>query len=118
MWSNKRFPLNKNKGFTLVEVLVAVAILGLVAAGSLRLMIISSRTLSEVEETRELLNEARKIQLDFLTNDTKPTSGTEGKYKWDVREDSWPVLGDQWEIKYKELTVQSENNEIVLYMPN
>ena len=111
-------PVNKNKGFTLLEVLVAVAILGLVAAGSLRLMIISTKALAEVEETRELLNEARKIQLDFMTDDTKPTSGAEGKYKWDVKESSWPVLGDQWEISYKELTVESENNAIVLYMPN
>ena len=111
-------PVNKSKGFTLVEVLVAVAILGLVAAGSLRLMIISTKALSEVEETRELLNEARKIQLDFMTDETKPTSGTEGNYRWDVKEGSWPVLGDQWEVQYKELKVESGNNTIVLYMSN
>ena len=109
--------LNKNKGFTLLEVLVAVAILGLVAAGSLRLMIISSRTLIEVEEARDLLNEARKIQLDFMTNDTKPTSGTENnKYKWDIKEGVWSVLDGQWELKYRKLTVETVNNEIVLYI--
>jgi prepilin-type N-terminal cleavage/methylation domain-containing protein len=109
--------LNKNKGFTLLEVLVTVAILGLVAAGSLRLMIISSKSLIEVEETRELLNEARIIQLDFMTNETKPTSGTEGKFKWDTKENSWSVLDGQWEIKYKELRIETANNEIVLYLP-
>jgi len=80
-------------------------------------MIISSKSLAEVEETRELLNEARKIQLDFMTNDTKPVSGTEGKYRWNVKEGSWPVFDGQWELKYKELTVETENNEIVLYIP-
>ncbi|MCL2767382.1 MAG: type II secretion system GspH family protein [Synergistaceae bacterium] len=109
--------LKRSKGFTLLEVLVAVAILGLVAAGSLRLMIISSRTLIEVDETRELLNETRKIQLDFITDETKPTSGTEGKYKWDTKEGSWSMLDGQWELKYKELKVETANSEIVLYMP-
>jgi len=99
-----------------MEVLIAVAILGLVATGSLRLMIISSRSLVAVEETRDLLNEARKIQLDFMTNDTKPTKGTVDKYKWEINEGSWPVLDGQWELRYKELTVETKNSEIVLYM--
>ena len=110
--------LSRNKGFTLLEVLIAVAILGLVATGSLRLMIISSRSLLEVEETRELLNEARIIQLEFMTNETKQSSGSEGKFKWDTREDAWSVLDGQWELKYKELKIETENNEIVLYIPN
>ena len=100
-----------------MEVLVAVAILGLVAAGSLRLMIISSKSLFEVEETQGLLNEARKIQLDFMTNETKASSGTECNYKWNVKEGAWTVMDGQWELKYKELTVETANKEIVLYMP-
>ena len=110
--------MNKKRGFTLMEVLVAVAILGLVATGSLRLMIIASKSLIEVEETRELLNEARIIQLDFMTDKTKPTSGTKGDYKWDIKEGSWPVLDGKWELKYKELKIESKNNDIVLYIPN
>ena len=110
--------LNKKRGFTLLEVLITVTILGLVATGSLRLMMISSKALIEVEETRELLNEARKIQLDFMTNETKPTSGSEGNYRWDVKEGAWPVLDGRLELKYKELKVETKNNEIVLYMPN
>jgi prepilin-type N-terminal cleavage/methylation domain-containing protein len=110
--------LNKNKGFTLIEVLVAVAILGFVATGSLRLMIIASKSLIVVEETRELLNEARVIQLEFLTDKTKPTSGKKDDYKWDTREGSWPVLDGNWELKYKELRIEKQNNEIVLYIPN
>jgi len=110
--------LKMNKGFTLIEVLVAVAILGLVAAGSLRLMIISSRSLLEVEETRELLNEARIIQLEFMTDEKKPSSGSEGNVRWETKEGSWSVLEGQWELKYKELRVETEKNEIVLYIPN
>jgi len=109
--------MNKKRGFTLLEVLITVAILGLVATGSLRLMMISSRVLIEVEETRELLNEARKIQLDFMTNETKPTSGTEKGFRWEVSEGAWPVLDGRMELKYKELKVETKTNEIVLYMP-
>jgi prepilin-type N-terminal cleavage/methylation domain-containing protein len=108
----------KNKGFTLIEVLITVAILGLVATGSLNLMIIASKSLIEVEETRELLNQARIIQLEFLTDKTKPTSGIKDDYKWDTKEGSWPVLDGNWELKYKELKIETKNNEIVLYIPN
>jgi prepilin-type N-terminal cleavage/methylation domain-containing protein len=110
--------LSKKKGFTLLEVLIAIAILGLVATGSLRLMMISSKSLIEVEATRELLDEARKIQLEFMTNETKPSKGTRDKFKWDTKESSWPVLDGKWELKYKELKIETETNEIVLYMPN
>ena len=101
-----------------MEVLIAIAILGLVATGSLRLMMISSRSLLEVGETRELLEEARKIQLNFMTNDTTPSKGSEGKFKWDSKEGSWPVLDGKWELKFKELRIETQTNEIVLYMPN
>jgi hypothetical protein len=101
-----------------LEVLIAVAILGLVATGSLRLMAISSRSLIAVGETREILNEARKIQLDFMIDETKPDKGSEGNYRWEVKEGSWPVLDGQWELKYKELKIETINNEIILYMPN
>jgi len=99
-----------------MEVIIAVAILGLVATGSLRLMIISSKNLIEVQETQALLNEARKIQLDFMTDDTKPVKGTEDIYKWEISEGSWPVLDGRWELKYKELIVETKTKEIILYM--
>ena len=109
---------SKSNGFTLLEVLIAVVILGLVATGSLRLMMMSSRAMAEVEEARDLLNEARGVQLDFMTDDTKPTSGVEKKIKWGVKEGSWVVLDGQWEFKFRVLTVETVNNEIVLYIPS
>jgi prepilin-type N-terminal cleavage/methylation domain-containing protein len=51
------------RGFTLVETLVAVAILGLVAAGSLRLSAISAKTLGEVRAGRENLALLRSFRL-------------------------------------------------------
>ena len=53
-----------------------------------------------------------------MTDKTKPTSGTKGDYKWDIKEGSWPVLDGKWELKYKELKIESKNNDIVLYIPN
>lgn len=51
------------RGFTLVETLVAVAILGLVAAGSIRLSVISTRALGEVRAGRENLALLRSFRL-------------------------------------------------------
>lgn len=107
----------KRAGFTLIEVLVAVAILGLVAAGALRLMIISTKSLTEVQEAREMLDFARKTQLEFFTDKTKPTSGVDEKFRWNARDSSWPILGDMWEIRYRELTIETDKGSVILYIP-
>lgn len=80
-------------------------------------MIISTKSLTEVEEMREMLDFARKTQLDFFTKETKAVSGKADKYRWNIRESSWPILGDQWEIMYRELTIETDKNRIVLYIP-
>lgn len=104
------------RGFTLIEVLVAVAILGLVAAGSLRLMIISTNSLAEVREAREILNFARETQLEFMTKETKPESGADGKFRWNTRRNSWEILGGLWTIVYNQLTIESDKNKVILYL--
>ena len=55
------------RAFSLLEVLAAVAILGLVTAGGFRLFAMSLKTLSEVKQEQALINEAQKVYLDFLT---------------------------------------------------
>lgn len=53
----------KKKAFTLVETLVAVAILGLVGAGALKLTALSARTLGEVRAGWESLALSRNFWL-------------------------------------------------------
>ena len=55
--------MKKGRGFTLVETLVAVAILGLVAAGSIRLTTLSVRVLDGVRAGREILAASRNVWL-------------------------------------------------------
>jgi prepilin-type N-terminal cleavage/methylation domain-containing protein len=103
-------------GFTLIEVLVAVAIIGLVTAGGFRLIGLSLRTLNEVAEERELINEAQKLHLEFLTKEDMPDSGEKNGVEWKVEIDSVPVVNDL-ELTFRRLTVEYKNREMVLYLP-
>lgn len=108
---------NRRKGFTLLEVLIAVAIMGLVVAGGFRLTALSLRTLSETEAERELLESAQVIFLDFSTKDDMPDSGEKNGVKWRVTMDSLPIA-DGLELKFRKLHVESNAREIILYLPD
>jgi prepilin-type N-terminal cleavage/methylation domain-containing protein len=103
-------------GFTLIEVLVAVAIVGLVTAGGFRLIALSLRTLAEVRIEQDLVNEAQKVYLDFLTKEDMPDSGEKDGVQWDVETDSVPVIGDL-ELTFRKLIVEYRDREMVLYLP-
>ena len=62
-------------GFTLIEVMVAVAIAGLVIAGGFKLVTVSLRALSEVRLEQELVNEAQKVYLDYMAKEDMPDRG-------------------------------------------
>jgi prepilin-type N-terminal cleavage/methylation domain-containing protein len=112
MWFTRR----RRGGFTLLEVLVAVAIVGLVTAGGFKLIALSLRTLAEVSVERELVNEAQKVYLDFLTKEDMPDSGEKDGVKWEVETDSVPVV-DELELTFRRLTVEYKEREMVLYLP-
>ncbi|MDR1376858.1 MAG: type II secretion system GspH family protein [Synergistaceae bacterium] len=112
MWSIRR----RREGFTLLEVLVAVAIVGLVTVGGFKLIAVSLRTLSEVSLEKELVNEAQKVYLDFLTKEDMPDSGEKDGVKWEVETDSVPVV-DELELTFRRLTVEYKEREMVLYLP-
>ena len=63
------------RGFTLMEVLVAVAIVGMVVAAGFRLITMSLRSLSEIAAERELTAAAQRIWLRFRTEKDMPDSG-------------------------------------------
>jgi prepilin-type N-terminal cleavage/methylation domain-containing protein len=107
---------SRRGAFTLTEVLVAVAIVGLVTTGGFRLIGISLRTLSEVRAEQELTSEARKIWLEFLTKEDMPDSGEKDGVKWSVTTDSVPVIDDM-ELTFRKLAVEYKEREMVLYLP-
>jgi prepilin-type N-terminal cleavage/methylation domain-containing protein len=107
----------RRDGFTLIEVLVAIAIAGLVTTGGFKLITLSLRTLSEVKIEQELVNEAQKVYLDFLTQEDMPDSGEKDGVKWKVDTDSVPVA-DGLELTFRRLTVEYRDREMLLYLPD
>lgn len=99
-----------------MEVLVAVTILGLVATASFRLMVMSGRTIREVQVQRELLNKAREIQFSMLYQD-RAASGKENDMIWETRKVSQPVFGGKWEVSYRKVDLTYKGRNIVIYLP-
>ena len=95
---------------------MAVAIVGLVTAGGFKLISLSLRTLSEVSLEKELVNEAQKVYLDFLTKEDMPARGEKGGVQWKVETDSVHVV-DEVELTFRRLTVEYKDREMVLYLP-
>ena len=103
-------------GFTLLEVLIAVAIAGSVIAGGFKLIALSLYTLREVNAERELVNEAQKLHLEYMTNEDMPDGGEKNGVKWKVTTDSVPVV-KELELTFRKLTVTYKGREMVLYLP-
>jgi hypothetical protein len=89
---------------------------GLVTAGGFKLIALSLRTLSEVSLEKELVNEAQKVYLDFLTKEDMPDSGEKDGVQWKVETDSVPVV-DELELTFRRLTVEYKEREMILYLP-
>ncbi|MDR1875473.1 MAG: type II secretion system GspH family protein [Synergistaceae bacterium] len=107
----------RRPGFTLLEVLVAVAIVGLVTTGGFRLISLSLRTLNDVRAERDLIDRAQKVYLEFQTKEDMSDSGEKDGVKWSVATDSVPVFNDL-ELSFRRLTVEYGDREMVLYLPD
>jgi prepilin-type N-terminal cleavage/methylation domain-containing protein len=103
-------------GFTLIEVLVAVAIVGLVVAGGFKLITVSLWTLAEVKLEQELVNEAQKVYLDYLTKEDMTDRGEKDGVKWKTEADSALTIGEL-ELKFRRLIVEYQGREMILYLP-
>ena len=107
--------MRRRRGFTLMEVLVAVAVAGLVVAGGFRLLSLSLRTLAEIQRERELLSAAQRLWLRFRTEDGVPDSGSEEGVEWATEKDS--VKLDDLELPFRRVTVTVGGRSMTLYLP-
>ena len=103
------------RGFTLMEVLVAVAIVGMVVAAGFRLITMSLRSLSEIAAERELTAAAQRIWLRFRTEKDMPESGKEEGVEWRTEIDSVPI--EDLELPFRRVTVSMGKRSMVIYLP-
>jgi prepilin-type N-terminal cleavage/methylation domain-containing protein len=128
------------KGFTLVEVLIAVLVMGLVATASLKLVILSERGLAQVRVKEDLLDEANRYMIELAIDPTN-TFGISGDVSWRVEEKSvnefldgslilegLKLFSEQAasidieklkarEYRWRELEITKKNESIRLFLP-
>lgn len=107
---------SRQAGFTLLEVLVAVSILGLAAAGTLRLIYLSEKALDEARQERIFTEEVSRLRLDLLYGKV-PEKGSSGDLSWESRPVSRPFLDNRWNIRYRTVSVRSKNRSMELILP-
>ena len=105
------------RGFTLMEVLVATAIAGLVITAGYRLIAMSYKLLGEIQGERDLISAAQEVWLRFRIDAEMPSSGNDDKkgYSWSTEDDSIPV--DDYELKYRKVTVTiADGRSTIIYV--
>ena len=107
----------KRQGFTLMEVLVAAAVAGLVITAGFRLIGMSYRLMSEIEAERRLIDAAREIWLRFRIDEDMPDNGTDDKKNISWRSENVSVPVDDYELKFKRVTIiLPDNRTTVIYV--
>ncbi|MDR1515725.1 MAG: prepilin-type N-terminal cleavage/methylation domain-containing protein [Synergistaceae bacterium] len=128
------------RGFTLVEVLIAVLVMGLVVTASLKLVALSERGLREVRIKEDLLDEANRYMIELAIDPTN-TFGISGDVSWRVEEKSVNEFLDSAlileglklfseqsvsvdveklkarEYRWRELEITKKNESIKLFLP-
>jgi prepilin-type N-terminal cleavage/methylation domain-containing protein len=120
------------KAFTMIEVLVAVAILAFSATAALKLVLLAQNSLFETEKMQELLDEAQSLEVGIRLGKLSE-SGMSGDITWDITDKQREIMGEDFgkivfdqqaanitidRIKWKELTVKNKKGgEITLFLP-
>ena len=110
--------MTKHTGFTLMEVLVSVAVAGLVITAGFRLIAMSYRLLGELQSERELTSAAQNIWLRFRVDKEMPDNGTDDKKNitWSSQKVSVPI--DDYEFTFKRVTVSILGGRTtIIYVP-
>jgi len=103
-------------GFTLVEIMVTVAIAGLVLTGGLNLVGVALRALVDVRLEQELVSEAQKVYLEYLTREDMPDRGERDGVRWRAETDTISAFGN-YELGFRRLIVEYQDREMILYLP-
>ena len=108
---------SSKKGFTLLEVLVAAAIAGLVITAGFRLIGMSYKLMSEIKSERDLIEAARDIWLRFRIDEDMPDNGTDDQKNIRWRSENISVPVDDYELKYKRVTISTpDERSTVIYV--
>ena len=109
--------MSRHSGFTLMEVLVSVAIAGLVISAGFRLIAMSYRLMGELQAERELISASQNIWLRFRVDPDMPDNGTddENNITWQSQKLSIPV--DEYELTFRRVTITTAGGrETMIYV--
>ena len=108
----------KNRGFTLMEVLISAAIAGLVITAGFRLIGMSYKLMSEIEIERRLIDAAREIWTRFKIDEDMSDNGTDDKKNISWRSENLSVPVDDYELKFRRVTIiLPDDRTTVIYVP-
>ena len=105
------------KGFTLMEVLVSVAVAGLVISAGFRLIAMSYKLMAELQIERGLASAAEEIWMRFRVDTDMPENGTDDEkgITWRTTHESVPV--DDYELKFRRVTVSTgDGRSTIIYV--
>lgn len=109
----------RRTGFTLMEVLIATAIAGLVITAGFRLVAMSIRLLNEARSERELVSAGEYMWMCFRLNADTPDSGTDDErgISWETEKLSTTI--DEYELHYRRVTVKTASGRSMnIYIPD
>lgn len=100
-----------------MEVLVAVAVAGLVISAGFRLIAMSYKLLGELQAERNVTAAAEEIWLRFRVDADMPDNGTDDEkgITWRSEHESVPI--DDYELKFRRVTVTTaEGRSTTIYV--
>lgn len=107
--------MRRRKGLSLIEVLVAIAILALSGTAAARLAVVSARWLDEARIQRALADSAQEIVAEIRAG-VRSVNGFGGDIEWEMRNIDIPVSPIGLVFPGKALEVWSRGRVYTLYI--